>query len=57
MAFPASPSVGQTYTNAKGVTYVYTANGSWVVETGVGFGGREVYFYNNIPSIPTPYNE
>lgn len=57
MAFPSSPSVGDLHTNEQGVTYRYTNNNSWVIETGASVGGREVYFYNDLASIPTPYNE
>lgn len=39
MAFPTSPTVGQTHTNARGVTYTYNANGGWVMTSGLSGGG------------------
>lgn len=34
MAFPIGPTAGDTYTAASGVTYEYTALGTWKVQGG-----------------------
>ena len=47
MPFPASPTVGQTYTSANGVQYEYTAAGTWRLKT-TPIG---------LPSIPVPASQ
>jgi len=54
MSFPASPTVGQTYTTAAGTSYIYTYQGVWQLSGSLQMSGATASVAGNGGIVPIP---